>query len=290
MYWAPGRWLDTDEEVKVPALATYMSFPARPKHRFAQTTSSGLAAGKSFEDATLRALYELIERDAFMLTWLSRRAGLRINVERCDATASRALTEIERLGARTELYLLDVGTGHPTVVCLGLGDAESWPAATIGLGTHADIDVALRKAVFEHGHYGLYLRRLMREGRHTNIRNPSDVVQSLDHGLLYIHPEHVSILDTFRGGSQVSLPKLRSQYREKATLSACVSRLLEAGIRTAAVDVTSSDVALAGIRVVRAFGVNMQPIHFGFGCERLKNPRLKAILADHAEDAPHPIA
>lgn len=291
MHWTTGQWLDTGEEVKLPALATYLSFSAEASEQFGQTTSNGLAAGASFDEAALRALYELIERDAFMLSWLARRPGLRINPKGSDELIARALREIEGLGAHVELFSLDVGTGHPTVVCLGLGNGQSWPGATIGLGTHADVDVALRKAVFEHGHYGPYMRRLMREGQHNAVRNHSDVRRTLDHGLYYVHPKHVAALKSFRdAGPAVSLDELRSRYRQKATLSACVSGLLDAGIRVAAADVTSSDVAIAGIRVVRAFGVNMQPIHFGFGYERLKSPRLMALLSGEAETTPHPIA
>src|SRR4029077_15324365 len=124
-----------------------------------------------------------------------------------------------------------------------------------------------RIAVFEHNHYGAYMRRLMQEGRHRDVQASSDVLGSMDHGLYYIDRDHVGALKFFRGSSEptVSLDGLRSHEHKEAKLSACVSALLDIGIRTAAVDVTSSDVALTGIRVVRAFGVNMQQFHFGFG-------------------------
>ena len=291
LHWIVGQWLDTLEQVKIPAYATYLNFTVVAE-QFSQTTSSGLATGGSFEDAALGALYELIERDAFMLSWLAQRPGLRIDTTGCEEATSRALREVERLGATAETVLIDVGTGHPTVVCLGFGDGVSWPGVTIGLGTHADIDIALRKAVLEHSHYGAYMRRLMQEGRHHYVRQCSDVLGSLDHGLFYVHPEHAVELEFFWRGKEpaVALDALRSQFREPATLSACITRLRKAGVRTAAVDVTSSDVALAGLRVVRAFGVNLQPIHFGFGYERLKNPRLQALLFDSAVKTPHPVA
>ena len=84
IHWATGRWLDSGEPVAVPALATYLNFPAPSSEQFGQTTSNGLAAGASLEEATLSALYELIEHDAFMLFWL---AGLRPR-----ASQSRAAT------------------------------------------------------------------------------------------------------------------------------------------------------------------------------------------------------
>lgn len=292
IYWTTGQWLDTYEDVQLPAVATYMNFPAIDAEPFSQTTSNGLAAGKTFEDAALRALYELIERDAFMLHWLAQRPALRVAADGADALTRQALQEVERLGARTELYLIDVGTKHPTMVCLGLGDGSSWPGATVGLGTHADVDIALRRAVFEHGHYGSYMRRLMLDPEHKKVSGGEEVLTNLDHGLYYLHPEHSAALNSFRAyaGHPALLADLRCQYRQDATLSACVSCLMEAGIRTAAVDVTSPDIRLAPIRVVRAFGTYMQPIHFGTGNRRLKNPRLDRLLTNAAETRPHPIA
>lgn len=292
IHWTTGHWLDTGEAVQVPALATYMNFPAPPPERFCQTSSNGLAAGATFEDAALRALYELIERDALMLFWLARRPAQRIAENGCDQVVSQALRAVQRLGARTELFVIDSGTEHPTVVCMGLGDGRSWPGATIGLGTNPDIDTALRRAVLEHGHFGFYLRRLMRERRHEKIRHREDVRTNLDHALYYVHPENVRALECFRNLSQlpVSLAELRTRYHQSATLSTCVCRLRESGVRTAAVDITSPDVALAPIRVVRAFGIHLQPIHFGFCNRRLQNPRLHRLLSGEAATDPHPLA
>lgn len=292
MHWTAGRWLDTGEVVWTPAVATYMHFPTSMTEQFGQTTSNGLAAGVTFEDAALRALYELIERDAFMLFWLARIPALRLALDGCDPITYQALREIERLGARTELYVIDAGTKHPTVVCLGLGDGRSWPGVTIGLAAHADLDTALQRAVLEHGHYGPYIRRVMHDGDHRRIFTSADVRTAVDHALYYIPPARIAALDSFRSGAEtpVSVVDLRSKYRQDATLTACIERLGDAGIRAAAVDVTSPDVALAPLRVVRAFGTYMQPLHFGAGNQRLQNPRLTRLLSSGVETNPHPLA
>jgi ribosomal protein S12 methylthiotransferase accessory factor len=289
--WTPGKWLDSNAPVYLPALATYLNFPAIADEQFAQTTSNGLAAGASFDDAAVRALYELIERDAFMLYWLARRSAVRVSQDGCEAVTARALEEVGRLGAATELYLIDSGTGYPTCVCLGLGNGRDWPGVTIGLGTHADPDVALRRAVLEHSHYGAYIRRLMREQRHLHVMTPEDVASSLDHALFYIHPDTASALDFFRAARDrpVSLIQLRQRYRHDTSLATCVVSLARAGIRAAAVDVTPPDIALAPLRVVRAFGTYMQPIHFGMGRQRPANPRLGRRY-EAIETMPHPIA
>lgn len=294
MNWVKGHWLDTQEPVLVPAMATFMHFPVPAGERLCQATSSGLAADLTCDGATLRALYELIERDAFMLYWLARRTARRIAAESCDPGTKALLREIEDLGARAELYVLDVGTGIPTVVCLGLGDGRSWPGTTIGLCAHADPEVALQRAVLEHAHCGAYIRRLMLDGRHAPVQTAEHVVTALDHALYYVSPTHLSAFDDFRGDLRppLTMAELRLRYQQQATLEACVSRLREASIRTAVVDVTSPDVGLTPVRVARAFGRYMQPIHFGVSNRRLANPRLRQWLPDlrGAQTEPHPIA
>jgi len=277
-------------EVLLPAQATYLGFD-EDEVMMSQTTSNGLAAGQSLEDATLRALYELIERDAFMLHWLSRRKGQRLDVTDCDGVCRTALSEIEKLGAHTELYLLDLGCDYPTIVCLGLGDGIAWPGATIGLGTHADIDTALRKAVLEHSHYGTYMRRLLREGQRRNVCEPTDVEGSRDHGLYFCHPANTVALDCLREEQpSIGLRDLRNRYTSPGDLQACVASLAACGIRVASVDLTTRDLASAGCNVVRVFGIHAQPIHFGFGYERRNSPRLKSLLSGVVQTSPHPMA
>ena len=65
LHWIAGRWLDTGEPVYLPAFATYLTDEFVPE-ALCQTTSNGLAAGSSVEDAEQRASFELYERDAFM--------------------------------------------------------------------------------------------------------------------------------------------------------------------------------------------------------------------------------
>ncbi len=292
IHWAVGRWLDDGTRTAVPALATFLGFPAPRSERFAQTTSNGLAAGGSLENATLSAIYELIERDAFMLFWLTRLPGTRVADEGLSPAASDALRGVERLGARTELYLIDAGLGHPTMVCIGFGDGQTWPGVTIGLGTDADATRALEKAVFEHAHFGVYLRRLMLEDRHSGSMAASEVKSALDHGLYYVDPDKSRALNPLRASTDdpVTLSELRTRYQLPSDLNSCVRRLRASGIRLASVDVTSPDVALGPLRVVRVVGTHMQPIHFGVANRRLRNPRLHSRLVGAPEILPHPIA
>lgn len=82
--WTRGTWLDTGEPVYLPALPTYYEYPCRREEYFCQVTSNGLAAGPTFAAAAQHAALELVERDAFLLTWMARLPARRI----CSTTAS----------------------------------------------------------------------------------------------------------------------------------------------------------------------------------------------------------
>ena len=155
IHWVEGFWIDTREKVWVPALPTFFNFQVCPHELFCQVSSNGLAAGADLPDAALRALFELIERDAFLLTWLGRLPARRLAV---DASLDAGTREVVRLlgehGVAVELYLMDVGTGIPTVTALGLGDGARWPAAFVALSTHTDPRAAARKAILELAHVG----------------------------------------------------------------------------------------------------------------------------------------
>src|SRR5262249_50013369 len=84
-------------------------------------------------------------------------------------------------------------------------------------------------------------------------------------------------------------------------LARCVATLVAAGCRVAYADLTTADLRGYPIRVARAVATGLQPIHFGYGEERLGGHRLfelprKLGLAAHVlgesdlNPCPHPLA
>ena len=288
--WTRGRWLDSGEDVWVPALMTFYNFPDGVEQPFCQTTTNGLAAGSSLDDAALRAVLELIERDAFLVSWLARRPGKRVLIDdSLDPAVRSVVSQLEDCKTHLELYLVDAGLKIPVIVCLGLGDGESWPGLTVSSAAHLSPQVAMRNAILEQAYSGIYLRHLMLEGRSAPA-TPAQVSSEsfLDHGLYYLPRERAGAADFLRVDKDAVC--LRSlEEPADVTLAECSRRLTAAGIRVAVADVTSPDVALGPFRVVRALGINMQPIHCGYGLERTANPRLKSFLNGPLNASIHPL-
>jgi ribosomal protein S12 methylthiotransferase accessory factor len=289
-WWTRGRWMDTGQAVWLPALLTYYVYPRTAQKPYCQVTSNGLAAGANLEDAALRGICELIERDAFMLTWLCMRRPVRLLAD--DALAAdlhNMLDQLRSCGARIEFYLLDAGLSIPTVLCLGLGDGKRWPGVTAGTAAHMSPRVAAAKAALELGYSGPMQRRMMLQDQDSIPRRPDQVKTFRDHALFYIPAERAAACDFLRSPAEAAIALSSLPEPKETSLDRCAQVLASNGIRIAIADVTAPDVARSPFRVVRALGTYVQPLHCGFGLERLANLRLRALLKTDINTDLHPL-
>lgn len=291
IHWARGWWFGSGEPVWVPALPTYFNFEACTHEYFCQVSSNGLAAGADVEDAAMRALFELMERDAFMLTWLCQLPARRILIDdSVEPGVREVIAQLNRRGAEVELYLLDgTDVDIPAVMCLALGDGTTMPAVSVALSCHLDPRVAVRKAVLEQGHVGPYLTRKLTE--HPVPQTPADVKTLEDHAAYYFTPERLPAFDFIRRSERPPIAARDLEVVDEVSIAACAARLEKAGVRVAVVDVTSPDLRQSPFRVARAVGLDVQPIHFGERFRRLRNARLdKHSGGRPLNPDPHPLA
>lgn len=286
--WVSGRWLDTGTPVWVPALPTFFNYHVSREEEFCQVSSNGLAAGATLSGASMKAALELIERDAFMISWLARLPGRRILLDASvDPDTREAARQLAVHGARLELYLIDAGIAIPTVMSVGFGDGKTWPGATVGMCAHPSPRTAIRKAVMEQGHVGPYLRRKMLDGDPVP-EHPDDVHSLIEHATYYFPQERAAAFEFLGAGGTVRASELAEP--QGPPLGEVVARVRAAGLRIAVVDVTSPDLAATPFRVARALGADFQQIHFGHAVAHLGNPRLIARAAHGINPDPHPMA
>lgn len=289
--WTRGQWLDTGAEVWLPAFLTYFGANVSMDQNFAQVTTSGLATNRSVEDASMHAVCELVERDAFMITWLAQLPARRLIPDSVDQSTRAIISGFETRGREMRFYLLSVGVDVPVVLCLILGDGKNWPGATVGLGAHASPIIATRKALLEQALIGPSMRREMLAGQRRIPRRANQITTPLDHALYYVPKQRARALNFLE--SEKLDPVLLSQLRQPETISLdlYITRLQDAGVRVAIKDLTPPDVRAASpFRTVRALGTTLQPIHFGFGLSRSASPRLRRWAKNGLNSHPHPLA
>lgn len=151
MGWMPARNALTDEVVCIPAQLAYLFYAQEHRQEpiLGADTSSGAAAGVSYEDAAYRAVCELIERDAFLLHWLNKITPPQIDLETVPVPGVQArVREYATYGL--ELTVLDITTDIQVPVFLSvLIDRNGGNAVSVSAAAGYDATAALTKVVNE---------------------------------------------------------------------------------------------------------------------------------------------
>jgi ribosomal protein S12 methylthiotransferase accessory factor len=311
--WDPAdevTWIQAVEpldgaDVFVPSTLVYLSGPPdRPQDFFCPSTSNGLAAGVDIESAVLSGLCELIERDAFLLRWMCKAPAREVQFPETLELAGRIRRHFERFG--TEIRVLNLSLDLPgfVMMAVALGRSDELPSTLVGLGCHPDPRIAVVKAMLEicQIHPGEVQRHRtgdlpMRLKAYTDVQSLDD--HSAFMSLPAQRPEFDFLLHNPVPQPLNSLPVVGSNSAQ--TLARMLKELASLGYRVCFVDLTTPDVLPYGLRVVRVLASGLQPIHFGFGEERLGGRRWsevphrlglfdRAITEADLNPCPHPLA
>ncbi|MBL9139931.1 MAG: TOMM precursor leader peptide-binding protein [Verrucomicrobiales bacterium] len=288
--WVEGVWVSTGCPVWVPAVFAYLSLDLQSFQHFCQGTSNGLAAATDAEEGQLRAILELVERDAFLSAWLTGRPCPKVDLDgMVEPELGEVLQGIESMGGAVEVRVLPTARCGTAIACFATGDGERYPGLTLGLGADLDPESALRQAILELGQTGPHLRRLMQSGLVRVPKSRFEVREMLDHAAFYFRPERVEAFNAMRAGSEKFGWKDLMAHRVERSLEKCASALRDAGVRVAVVDVTSADVATGPFQVWRAVSPDLQPISYGFGLDRQRRCGLRSGCRGARSGAIHPI-
>ncbi len=273
--WVQGTWLAGGGEVWVPAVFAFLSLKLHAEQLFVRETSNGLASWTERDPAALRAVLELVERDAFLSAWMTATPGRAVTLDDAlDPRLRRVFDAVETLGAAIEIFTLPTSACGTTVLCVARGDGERYPGATIALAADLDPAAALQGAILELGQTAPHLRRMMQTGAIAIPARDTGVHGMLDHAAYYFSADRAAAFDFLRGGGSISVRALTSRTRRR-TLAACTAALRKANVRVALVDVTAPDVATGPFRVIRAVSPDLQPLSYGYGFERLPVERVR---------------
>jgi YcaO-like protein with predicted kinase domain len=119
-----------------------------------QATTNGLAAGNTWTEAVLHALYEVVERDAVAL-WRAAPAAAQdaraVDLDSIDAPGCRALLALfARAGMQLRVWDVTSDVRLPVFVCLVQSrEATDGVEPQLGAGCHAAREIALSRALTE---------------------------------------------------------------------------------------------------------------------------------------------
>ncbi|MEO8888783.1 MAG: YcaO-like family protein [Jatrophihabitantaceae bacterium] len=288
--WVRGsrlRPVGSSEPAWIAASRVYLSDADEPG-RVAVPTSTGLACHPDPWRALYSALLEVIERDAVMITWLTRTGGEPLRTSLRWLGDQGNAVRFDRAVEHYELYRLDSPTGVPVVFAVAFG-AEQQPGAAVGAAADLDLGRACRKALVEAHQTMHWASHMMTAGR---TGSADGALRDLDdHVAHYLDHQYVRAFDFLRRGTRaaldVELGVLPPAVDPEAGCRALVARAEAAGVDCFAVDVTAPEVRSAGLWVIRAVLPGLYPLLVGDN-KRPDHPRLRASAPVNPDPHPFP--
>ena len=230
----------------------------------AYSTSNGAACGPTLEEAVLSGLLEVVERDAFAITWYNRLSLPRLEVRAERVLARHADRYFEPAGLAYEAIDLSGFLDVPTVLGIVRGGPATGAALGVGAASAAAVGDAWRRALSEAFAVRTWAR-LMRRREPGRRYRPDfrDVTSFDDHVLLYSDPEyaeHTAFLDAASDTTAAEAVRPLEGATPLEQIEAICRRLSRHGISAYAVDVTASDIRLAGLHVVKVVAPDLCPL------------------------------
>jgi ribosomal protein S12 methylthiotransferase accessory factor len=244
-------------------------------------TTSGCASGRSRDDALLRAVLELVERDAFMRHWFAQTPGLAVRAGSLPAWAEARLLRLRQDGCQAGVQCLTAGV-HPT--WLAWARHEQAHFTCVGAACGLEAEAALGCALQE-----LETAALARiDGAPTQAIDATQVRSPADHAALYATRESFHTADRLLlARDSVGFGDVAPGFAVDAT--GLYGKLRRAGHPVYCVDLSIADadtIFHGPIRTVRAVAPGLIPMAFGVGLQPLG---MIDVVADGAHDI-HPFS
>ena len=252
-------------------------------------TSNGAAAHTNLFDAILNGLYEVTERDAFLIMWLNKLSMPILDISNCDIDPSfkELIKSITSQGMEVKIIDLTNDIEIPVFMAACYANSttnDKYPGLIVGLGCHINPKIAIQKAIFE---MELMLREFLEHPNKKKIAIKR-ISSPVDHGIFYFNPKMRKYWDFMIDGkknndfytvhrNRVIESSYNNTRESNRLLTKIVMSLHKMDHRVFYVDITPTDIRRLGIVVVKVFVTGLQPMYFGTNYERLNLQRLYSV-------------
>ena len=254
--WVPTVDLVNNRKITyVPAQLIFLPFTKDNKW-ITYNTSTGLAAHINYHKAILNAIFECIERDSFVLTWMQKIAAPKIII-------SEDIQQYinERFTAKCEWHFFDItyDLEIPTVFGICFGEADYGSFVAVGSSTRATIGEALKKVILEIGQTAPYFRYVLGKKKEENwipTNDFSKIKNFEDHSAFYLKRHDLwHVFDDWRN----IVPSKHIDFHQKQELSdveqilRCLRVFKTKGYNVLFKDITTPDIRQFGYYSIKIY-------------------------------------
>jgi len=276
--WTKATLYNYNKEILLPAqLVSFNYSLINREPRILPINSTGTAFDTTFEGAFYRALCELIERDAFMISYLNKLPSPKINLKSLNSkNVNKILDILERY--KLEVYVLDLATdlkipafGAVIIDKTGLG-----PAVSIGLKAGWEIENCITGSIEE----ALMTRSWIRDkfGYIKAAYKESEDIETIEQrAFLWFSTKMIGKLDFWlKNKKTINISKNKTIENK---LEKTLKILLENNMNIIYKNITPMNIKNGGFFVIRAIIPQLQPLYL--------NEKYKFLGKERLYDVPY---
>lgn len=282
--WVKGKFLSDGRNVFIPAQLVFVPYNLKEEKILRLPISTGAALGTTITGALLRGIFEIIERDAFMIHYLSRIHGGLV-----DISSDHRLDKIAKYFRkyRLKLFLINLPTDFKiyTFLSILIDKTGVGPAVSAGLKSGLNpYNVALG-SIEESWHSRPWIRSALEKGPDLDeiASRANSLFDLRERGLFWARPGMIKYIKPWIDRSKKikfsELPDL-SKGSDSGDLQYILEQLWQHNYDTYWVDITRPDVKKYGFIVIKAVIPSLQPLYLDesypyYGGRRLYEVPLK---------------
>lgn len=289
----PINWIwayswKTKSPVLIPEQIAYFDANKNSQEkRFVYETSNGVSLGGSLQEAVLYGLYELIERDAFLLSWYNHYQPKKIALSSIkDEKIRETIRLVEANGYKIHIFDITTENRVPAVwVLLENPNKDAKVRSYTAAGAHSNPYKAIESGLVEAITSMPIYESIMpaeEERAHLLNRDYSQVTKMEDHVLMYSVAESFEQLEyLFDNEEYRTVEELYSWWEEEKretsltkTLEKILNRILEYHEDILIVDQSNDLIGGYGFHCAKVIIPSMLTMHFGEQFKRMNTERV----------------
>lgn len=263
--WIKGYSLSLLRPVWIPAQLVFVPYETKSEPKIRRPISTGAACWTSLAGAIYQGICELIERDAFMITYLNKLKRAKINISKRQ---NPLLKEICRAFKRykLELYVVETTTDIPIPAFMAviIDRTGVGPAVSVGLRASLNPEEAIIGAIEEAQHIRDWIRGEMAKNSYVKIVKKKTIDDSGERSILWSKTDKISKLDFLLKNSDFkNLSEIKNSSSERAlgNLKTVLSFLKKTNLEVLYVDITQPEVKKAGFEVAKVIIPKLHPLY-----------------------------
>lgn len=261
-----GKILNT--KIKWNAPIDLVKFPFSPEkfNRFTFSNSSGVAVGKNYEDACIRALLEYSERHFLTKHWLLQIPFKLIRKNSLPIDIKKGVRSIEKVVKGQIIFGVMGCNIYPHIVAMYINE-KSWSAFHLCASVDLDKKRAIKKALNELANTIIFCPTF----RKKILLNSEDVISTREHYSFYHNPDNFKFIynDKLISRKHISwnsildFKKVKKKLADIELLKLLIAKMSKEFGEVTAFNITAPETTDFGLTVVRIITEKGIPIWFG---------------------------